>query len=145
MPLVWDEPQRVADWVGERCGVAAPTVDAAIGYVSDGQLKAGVYFESMLPNTVFAHIASCAKVMPRSLLVAVCIYAFSQLGVERITFLVSEANPKVLAFVKSLGSEYEGRMKRAFGDADGLWFAFWRNSEWAQRLLAEPGKRSYLK
>lgn len=138
MPLVYGRDQHVADWVGFRSGHEAPPVTAAIGWEVDGELRAGVYFESALPNTVFAHIASTAGTMPRQLLRAVCHFAFHQMDVERITFLVSTANARVLTFVTHLGAAYEGSLRRAFGDADGAVFAFWRDSYWAKRLMALP-------
>lgn len=143
MPLVYGQDARVAAWVGAQCGYEAPPVHAAIGWEADGQLKAGVYFDSALPNTVFAHIASTAATMPRQLLRAVCLYAFRQMGVERITFLVSTANERVLRFVTGLGASYEGVMRRAFGPADGVWFAFWRDCYWAKRLMALPPSREH--
>ncbi len=136
MPLVYGAAQRVADWVGQQCGAAAPSVDAAIGYESSGTLTAGVYFDGMLPNTIFAHIASAAPVMPRSLLQATCRFAFRQLRVERLTFVVSEGNTRVLDFVVRLGAVHEGRMVRAFGPHDALIYTFWRDCQWARRLLA---------
>jgi hypothetical protein len=138
MPLVYGQDQRVADWVGTQCGYSVPPVTAAIGWEVDGELRAGVYFESALPNTVFAHIASVAGTMPRQLLRAVCLFAFRQMGVERITLIVSTANTQVLSFVTHLGAAFEGSLRRAFGDADGAVFAFWRDSYWAKRLMALP-------
>ncbi len=137
MPLVWNEPQRVADWVGDRCGVAAPTVDAAIGYERGGALVAGVYFDGALPNTMFAHIASSAEAMPRGLLQATCTYAFEQVGVERLTFMVDDLNFEVVDFVVRLGAKEEARLQRAFGDSDALIYTFWRDCPWAKRLLGE--------
>ena len=137
MPLVLDQPQRVADWVGEHCGCPAPTVDSAIGYVdASGTLQAGVYFDGMLPNTVFAHIASARTALPRSLLVAVCAFAFRQLGVARITFMVDAANDAVVRLACRLGARVEARLSLAYGATDAIMFAFWSNSPWAKYLLA---------
>lgn len=135
MPLVLDAPQRVADWVGAKCGMPAPSVDAAIGYESNGELTAGVYFDGMLPNTVFAHIASEATVMPRGLLGATCRYAFRQLGVERITFMVSDLNFQAVDFIVRLGATQEARLCRAFGRHDALIYTFWSSCRWAHRLI----------
>lgn len=141
MPLVYGQDTRVAAWVGAQCGYEPPPVHAAIGWEADGQLKAGVYFDSALPNTVFAHIASTAGTMPRQLLRAVCLFAFKQMDVARITFLVSTDNARVIDFVTRLGAVYEGAMAYAFGNAHGAWFAFWRDSYWAKRLMALPPSR----
>lgn len=136
MPLVYDRPQQVADWVASQCGVEAPTVDAAIGFETGGELVAGVYFDAPTPNNAFAHIASTAGVLPRALLCAVVTYVYVQLGMERMTFLVSSENKRVLDFVMAMGARMEGGMRRAFGPAaDGLWFVLWRDDPFAQNLL----------
>lgn len=135
MPLVYGQDQRVADWVGAQCYGTAPTVDAAIGWESDGVLKAGVYFDAPLPNTVFAHVASVTPVFPRSLLAAVCAYAFRQLGVERMTFMVSEMNRAVLDFLFRLGARYEATLHRAFGDASAVLLVVWRDDPAPVRFM----------
>lgn len=135
MPLVYGQDQRIADWVGARCYGSAPTVDAAIGWESDGALKAGVYFDAPLPNTVFAHVASVAPVFPRTLLGAVCVYAFRQLGVERLTFMVSETNRAVLDFLFRLGARYEATLHKACGDASAVLMVLWHDDPAPVRFM----------
>lgn len=135
MPLVYGQDQRVADWVGAQCYGSAPTVDAAIGYELNGELRAGVYFDAPTPNTIFAHVASTLDVAPRRLVAAVFAYVFRQLGMERLTFLVSGDNVKALELVQHLGARYEGALERAFGKAAGVWFVLWATDPVPRRYL----------
>ena len=64
--LVVDPPQDIANWVAAQYGCVAPSVDAAIGVADERGLLAGVFFDGMSENNIFAHIASQANVMPRS-------------------------------------------------------------------------------
>lgn len=136
MPLVFDEPQRVATWVAACSGSDAPMVDAAIGYEDEyGRLTAGVYFDAMNENNIFAHIASVARVLPRSLLQAVTIYVVCQLKHERVTFAVSDANTQAKTLVEAMGAKQEARLSRACGNHDLLLYVLWANDPFPQRLL----------
>ena len=128
MALVYDRPQEVADWVAAQDGNAAPTADAAIGFDLDGRLIGGVYFDGHAPNNIFAHIAVNGQAVPRSLIKACGQYVYRQLDLERMTFAVASNNERAIRLMDYLGAEYEGRLKRACGDADLLLFVLWRSS-----------------
>lgn len=133
--IVYDDPQAIADWVCGYHGYAAPTVDSAVGFVVDGQLVAGVYFENMTPNNIFAHITSVGGVLPKSLLAAVAHYVYVELDLERMTFAVPSDNAAVVSLVRGMGAEREATLERAFGDADMDLYVLWRGAEFAQRML----------
>jgi hypothetical protein len=133
--LVYDDPQRVADWVGEQVGAVAPTVDAAIGYESGGELKAGVYFDCMTGSNIFCHIASTADVLPRELLRAVAVYAFNQAKLKRLTFPIPADNIPAAMFVRGMGAKLEAILDEAWGDHDLHMYVLWANDEFPQRLL----------
>lgn len=133
--LVYDRPQEVADWIASQVGVTAPSVDAAIGFEVDGQMKAGVYFDMLTDNNVFAHIASTAVTCPPDLLAAVARYVFGQLGLDRITFAVSSGNAKTLDLVRGMGSLQEATLRQACRPHDLLLFSLWKRDPFPQRLL----------
>lgn len=140
MALVYGYPQLVADWVAAQLGDAAPSVDAAIGYVSDGRLKAGVYFDGFTGNNIFAHIASEGP-PPKSLLAATAAYAFEQLKLSRMTFAIPEHNGLARNFVERMGCTEECRLMGACGDmGDLVMYDIWRDSPFIVRLLAHRGK-----
>jgi hypothetical protein len=126
--IVYEPAQDIANWVAAQLGNEAPLVDAAIGYQVDGVLRAGVYFDTMTRNNIFAHIASEAPMLPRSLLTAVGKYVYKQLALERMTFAVPEDNARARSLVLALGSHLEARLRRACGDCDLLLYALWRDA-----------------
>lgn len=135
--LVFDEDARVCAWLDEQMGVPGPAVEkASIGYERNGNLVAGVVFDNKTDNNVFAHIASTAVIFPLALIVAVARYAYMQLELERLTFLVRSDNAKCLRFVKRLGAQYEGKLERATRCGDLLFFVLWRDSPVPRRLCA---------
>ena len=53
--VVYDEDARVCAWVDEQMGLPWPSVvKTAIGYERDGELGAGVVFDNLTDNNVFA-------------------------------------------------------------------------------------------
>ena len=141
MAIIVDQPQRVADWVASQYGMTAPAVDVAIGYAVDDEIRAGVYFDGLHGNNIFAHIASGADGIPPALLQAVVMYVFRQVGLERMTFQVPENNFKTVQFVLGLGAVMEARLRAAASeDEDLLLFVLWAGSPLAQRLIARSEK-----
>jgi hypothetical protein len=133
--VVYGRDVEVADWVASRWGSPAPAVNAALGFERDGELVAGVYFDGLTDNNIFAHIA-CADSMPIQLLRAVAQYVYEDIGLGRMTFAVSAGNPKAITFVEALGARQEAQLHRACGDHDLLLFVLWRNDPVAQRMLS---------
>jgi hypothetical protein len=135
--LVMASPQTTAQWVAARCGSTAPTVDAAIGFVEDGQMTAAVYFDCFTGRNIFAHIASDRAVMPRSLLSAVAVYVYFQLGLDRMTFAVDASNRAAVRLVESFGAVLEGSLRGAGAQSDLLVFALWRDARFTKLLLGD--------
>jgi hypothetical protein len=135
MAIVVDQPQRVADWVGYQMGTPAPTIDAAIGYESCGQLRAGVYFDAMSESNINCHIASTTDMLPHTLIRAVAQYCFSQVGLKRITFPIPADNIVTIKFVRDMGAQLECVMAEAAGDYDLYLFVLWRGDPYPQRML----------
>lgn len=139
--LVVDRPQYVADWVASQSGEVAPTVDAALGFEYEGDLRAGVYFDAMTGNNIFAHIASTLHTLPRSLVIATAIYVYEQAELDRMTFAVAAGNHKTVKLVLSMGAELEGTLEKAAGrglvGCDLYLFVLWKDSPFIQRILGK--------
>lgn len=133
--LVYDDPQRVADWVAAQSGAEAPTVDAAIGVESDGVLQAGVYFDGCTENNIFAHIASRMHTLPRSLLHAVAVYVFEQMRLTRMTFAVSSGNHEAVSLVTSMGAGLEAMLRGACGNHNLNLYTLWADAPFTRRIL----------
>lgn len=138
MSLVLDQDERVSGWVAGRCNTIAPPTVATIGWERDGELTAGIYFDTMGSNNVFAHIAS-EGLMPWQLLAAAMGYAYEQLGVDRVTLMVDDNKEACLKFVESLGAEHEATMVRARKGGDVKLYVLWKHNRfWAK--LCETGR-----
>jgi RimJ/RimL family protein N-acetyltransferase len=133
--VVYGRDTEVANWVAARWGAPAPAVNSALGFERDGELIAGVYFDGLTDNNIFAHVA-CDDGMPVPLLRAVAQYVYQHIGLERMTYAVSAGNLKAIAFVTALGATKEAQLRRACGDHDLLLFALWRTDPFAQRMLS---------
>ena len=136
MPLIVDQPQLVADWVASRLGETAPTVDSAIGYESDGELRAGVYFDGLSGGNIFCHIASTTEMLPVGLLCAVAAYMFQQLKLSRATFPVDAGNEKVRTMLKGMGAEHEATLRGVYEDRDMLLYTLRGSDPYPRRLLS---------
>lgn len=141
--LVLDDDRRVCGFMADVMGQKGDTlsVTTAIGYERGGEIVAGVAFDGLTDNNIFAHIAARPGMFPVKLLVAVGNYVFNQLGLERMTFMVQERNERCLHLVEKLGAEVEGFIRRGTKDGDVLIFALWRDCRIGRRFV-EMGKMS---
>jgi len=135
MALVLDQPQEVADWVAAQLGDVAPTVDAAIGYEVDGELRAGVYFDGLSGSNVFCHVANTSEMFPADLLRATVVYVVQQMKLRRATFAVDSANRKVCALLKGMGAEHEATLTDVYDGGDMLLYTLRGSDPFPQRLL----------
>ncbi|WAL81314.1 GNAT family protein [Pandoraea sp. XJJ-1] len=120
--IVWDQPERVMQFVAERTGEAAYRDYTAIGLERDGELVAGVVYQMHTGPAVLTHIASdgTRAWLTPAYLGAIFRYPFLQLGCNRITAIVRADNADSLRFVEHLGFEREGVMRQAERDGTDL-------------------------
>jgi RimJ/RimL family protein N-acetyltransferase len=119
--LLTTQHERVAAWVALQvgCDEHAWAQYTTLGLEKEGELVAGVVFESFTGTAANIHVAGVGKYwMNRALLFATFDYAFRQLGLKRLTGLVEAANEHALAFDLHLGFEIEARMVDAVPSGD---------------------------
>ena len=133
MSLVYGQDERVSQWVAAQSNEPAPPVVAAIGWERHGELTAGIYFDTMNSNNVFAHIASSGLV-PVELLAAAMAYTFRQLQVDRVTFMIDDDNKRCIDFVETMGAFPEGRLRRARKGGDVLLYVLWNDNRFWVKL-----------
>lgn len=102
---------RVARFVGERCGTVICPPFTAMGIEDDGEIIAGVVFNNFTHNDVEVTVAG--EGFSRSFVRAVGNYVFHQLGCLRIS--VTTEQDQVIDFAKRLGAQTEGRKRNHFG------------------------------
>jgi RimJ/RimL family protein N-acetyltransferase len=117
--IIWDQPERVMQFVAARTGEDRYRDYTAIGLERDGELVAGVVYERHTGPNVMTHIASDGSrtwITP-AYLGAIFRYPFVQLGCTRVTSVVRSDNADSRRFVNHLGFAQEGVMRCA--DVDG--------------------------
>jgi hypothetical protein len=116
--LVWENPAQIGEWIRSRKGGnLAPGTFSAIGWVSGGDLKAAIAFSDSNGKNCQASIAVDHTFLPPSLLKAGLFYAYKQLALRRLTFMVSHANIRSQNLVTRLGAKREATLQEA--DEDG--------------------------
>lgn len=126
--LVFDEKERVGDWVAAQVGQNASWGDHyAMGAEKDGELVAGIVFNNMTDSSATCHIAvSRVTKLFSALLDFGADYAFRRCGLLRLTGLVAADNPKALKLDKHIGFVEEGVMcKAANGGVDLIVLVLW--------------------
>jgi len=120
--LVFDQKQRVGQWVAEQVEQTASWGDFyAMGAEQDGELIAGVVFNNFNEANATVHIA--VKKSGRYLIELLrhcALYAFSTCGLKRLTGLVESGNKKALKLDYHMGFEHEFTMKHAGTDGQDI-------------------------
>lgn len=122
MALIFNDKERVGAWVAKQVEQTASWGSFyAMGIEHSGELVAGVVVNNYNGANATTHIAVTrpTRELPE-LLRHVCLYAFRQCGLKRLTGMVPESKPKVLAFDKHLGFEEEFVMPCAAADGGAL-------------------------
>lgn len=122
--LIWDQPERVNSWIGDRNGGRAfPGSYQALGWERDGRLVGGLAFVASNGRNCFVNIALENKVFPPGLLKAGLRYSFEQLKLLRLTFCVDSENIASQTLVRNLGAIHEATLQDAGNPGDMLIFA----------------------
>lgn len=109
----------VGPWVARHTqGNYFPQNSSCIGLLNkEGNLIAGVWYESYTQASIIAHIAIQGQVT-RDFLYTICHYPFVQLGVHKVIGPVNSNNEAAIRIDKKIGFVEEARIKDAFPDGD---------------------------
>lgn len=122
------DAELVGPWVSERTKSGwTKGACSAIGKVKDGELVAGILYESNNGANVMAHIAGEGQWLDKTLLYIMFHYPFVQLGVNRITASSNSDNAKSIAFLERIGFIMEARLHGATSTGDILLFRMFKS------------------
>jgi len=109
---------RVAAFVADRAQCAVPSSgSAAIGWLRDEDLVAGVLYEHFTGASITATIAlEPGAVMVRQLLWAILHYPFKQFGVDKVLAFVNESNWKSRTWLEKAGFTLETQVGDVYPD-----------------------------
>lgn len=109
--IVSDE--RVARFVGERCGTIIYPPYTCLGVERAGVIIGGAIFNCFTGYDVEMTVAGEARAFTRQFYRAVQEYVFTQMGCLRIS--VTTESEKVIELAKRLGAHTEGCKRNHFG------------------------------
>ena len=107
--IVTDE--RVARFVGERCGTVICPPYTAMGIERGGKVTAGAVFNCYTGNDISVTVAGGP--FNREFIAAVGKYVFEKIGCLRMS--ITTEQPKVIEIAQRLGASVEGLKRNHFG------------------------------
>ena len=105
----------VGAWVAEQTTGSYHCNSSAIGLEREGQVVAGVIYESFMDTTITCHIAIAGRVN-KKFLRAIFDYPFRVCNVDKIIAPVIADNDKSINLVQNMGFTEEARIARSNGD-----------------------------
>lgn len=131
--LVFDQEQRVDEFVRQYVPGASLPGFRAIGLERDGELTAGILYENFNDSNVWCHIAAKpgGHSMNRDFIRALFAYPFGQLGLRRMSAYVKESNHQVRGFMNNLGFRCEAVLEEA-GDGGETMMIYCMKKEWCR-------------
>jgi hypothetical protein len=120
--LLFGHNSLVNAWIGARGAGECPEGSyQAIGLVHlEKGLVGGLAFYNANKYNCYANIALLPGVYWRPLLHCGLLYAFSQLALRRLTFLVSSDNIRSISLVTALGAVHEATLREAGSEGEDL-------------------------
>ena len=126
--LVFDDKERIGDWVAERVGQLSSWGGFyAMGAELKGELVSGLVFNNFTDSSATVHLAVSTPTKTLSqMLDHGFLYAFKTCRLRRLTGLVEAQNEKSLKIIKHIGFTEEGVMRQAgTGGQDIIVLALW--------------------
>ena len=111
--IVYDAPDRVAAFVGARCGTAIVAPFTALGLERNGKLVAGCVFNVFTGPDIQVTVAALPGAITRAFVRACGAYVFGQLQCERAS--IETQHTAVVDLALRLGGVLEGCKHNAFG------------------------------
>ena len=129
-------------WVAEAAGCVWTPMTTAVGWEVGGKLIAGIMYDGYTGASIAMHSrVDDPRKVSREWLFAIFDYPFNQLGVKRVSGLVSSANKKAQRVNEHLGWQRETTLADYFPDGDGIVYIMRRSDcrwlDYGKRLLAK--------
>ena len=119
--IVFDQKEKIGDWVGEKIGNELPWHDyEAIGIIQDGEIIGGAVINGYTQGMCSIHCAGVGHWLSFDFLTSIFNYAFNQLGCNAVVNIVDAMNTKSVRFTKHLGFTEVHRIRGGCGESDGI-------------------------
>lgn len=129
----------IGPWIAKELDMVWTSENSStIGWIENGEIVNGVWYEDFNGKSVTCHIV-LKKPLNRTFLAIIFDYPFIQLGVSKIIGPVKSNNQKSINLVTKFGFKEEARLLEAFPDADLIFFVI--NREDCRFLGERYGKK----
>jgi RimJ/RimL family protein N-acetyltransferase len=120
----FEQKPEYREWLGEQLGYNYEDGYTTLANLdSKGEILCVVLYSRWMENGCEMVIASSSpRWATRAFISAAFTYPFIQMKKRRVTFIVSETNVKSLKMCLRLGATVEGKLRKWFGDNDGVVF-----------------------
>lgn len=127
--------QMLCDWAARELRQEAFDRAQAIGFMDGNVLIAAVVLHDHAPpNVMLSWVFKSPRFFSRTVIRIVFEWAFSQMGVERVTGLVDKRNKRARKLNERLGMKLEGVLRKASPEGRDL-FVYGMLREEAEALL----------
>jgi RimJ/RimL family protein N-acetyltransferase len=134
--LIYGHTRVLAQWAGERLGIADFGPCSTIGVLRRGEIAAVAVFNCYrLPNIEISFVVADPRWATPEAVKAIISYPFKQLGCKRLTSITEVKNQRARAFLCRLGFRFEGIHPDCLPSGDAVSYGLLRKD--AARWLAE--------
>lgn len=118
--LIYTRKAELLDWAARVIGCPFEASSHAIGFETDGRLRAVSVFDHFSDGDCAVHVASDGSRhwLARHFLMATFAYPFLDRQQPRATSLIPASNKASLSFCQKIGFSVEGKMRQAAGTDD---------------------------
>lgn len=141
--LVWDQQyaEAINVWIDSRGGGrCSPGTFTALAWVNQGEISGAIAFYDSNGRNANANIAVEGGRLSPGLLKAGLWYAFGQLRLARLTFLIEDDNIPSISLVTRLGATHEATLREAGKKGNMVIYSLFPADCPIWRKLAERGK-----
>lgn len=133
--ILTDQPDVVGTWVAMKTGSRwVCGMGTAIGVLKEGTLIGGITYTNWNGRNVWMDVAGEGRWLSKKLLWMAFDYPFNQLGCNRVSGWVEEANTEAQRFDEHLGFTLETRLKDAGTTGDVLIYRMYRDEcKWVRK------------
>ena len=117
--MIYGEEERVCAFLREvNTDCEEPAACTTLAWEVEGRITGALSFHHFSTLNCYADIALTTVHWPRALLFAGLWYGFAQLGLRRLTFIISASNIRSINLVEKLGAYREATLQDGCSDGD---------------------------
>lgn len=134
--IIYAQDPRLVDYVNKQLNIEPPfrpdEVRTLANVADDARILCVVAYSGFRKHSCEMTIASESPLWcTRRFLRTAFQFPFIEWAYKRVTFVTTPGNHRAIRLNEWLGAHYEGRLRRWFGDEDGLVYGLLREECWS--------------